>query len=574
MTLKITFNTLSEAGRNASNADFSGIEIPGSELLNTKGIVAAIADGMGDSMGGRKAAEYAVLSILNDYYDTPETWAIPRALDKLINAVNRWLLAQNGSRRELSSMSSTLSVLVLHGNRYTLAHVGDTRIYRLRGEELALLTTDHVWDAPSMNHVLKRAIGLDQYLVADYGSGELRKGDVFMMMSDGVWEMLGQDQILHLMKQHPQPDQATRALLDSALNAGSPGNVTAMVLRVDEISEETLSEMLLERTSLVLPAQLGPGQSIDGFEVLALLYGSRDKLIYKVREIASGRTLVLKTLPRSMANDRAAIHDLIAEEWMGKHLPPQYFPQFVTAPPGERHYLYTVRSFHEGRTLENMLAQGHHFTIDETVQLGIKLNKALGALHRQDIVHRDIRPGNLLLGTDGRLRILDLGKATNPALSGQAGKFTAVSKNHSAPEILAGESASIQSDLYSAGTVLYQLLTEKLPYGDIEASGQTGPYDPVPPSRYRPDLPPWLENILLKAVARRSNERFEMPEEFLLALERGEKSEVPAYVPVPLASRDPLLWWKVAATISIFINLLLMYIDAVKAVCFDFEPPW
>jgi serine/threonine protein phosphatase PrpC len=574
MTLKITYSSLSEAGKNAGNADFSGVHIPEKELLSSKGIAAAIADGIGESMGGRRAAEYAVLSILNDYYDTPETWGIPRALDKLIGAINRWLLAQNGSRRELSNMASTLSVLVLHRNRFTLAHVGDTRIYRLRGEDLTLLTHDHVWEMPSMNHVLKRAVGLDQYLAVDYESGELRKGDIFLMVSDGVWEALRPDQMLDMLQSHPEPQQASRALIDAALANGSTGNVTAMVLRVDDISEETLSEMLLDRASLVLPPQLNPGQEIDGYEVVSLLNGSRDRLIYKVREIATGRMLVLKTLPRSMASNTQAIHKLIAEEWMGKHLPPQYFPQYLTAAPGDRHFLYTVRSFLEGRTLANMLAERHHFTIDETVQIGIKLSKGLGALHRHDIIHRDIRPENLHLGTDGRLRILDLGTAVNPGLSQQAEAAYPGSRDYTAPEIFANENASIQSDLYSAGVTLYYLLTEKYPYGDIEANGQTAWFDPVPPSRYRPDIPPWLDNILLKAVARRSSERFEMPEEFLLALERGENAAVPAFVPTPLASRDPLLWWKVAATISIFINLLLMYIDAVKVVCIDFDPPW
>ncbi len=574
MTLKIAYSTLSEAGKNASNADFSGVQIPGKELLSTKGIAAAIADGMGDSMGGRKAAEYAVLSILNDYYDTPETWGIPHSLDKLISAINRWLVSQNGSRRELSNMASTLSVLVLHGNRYTLAHVGDTRIYRLRGEDLTLLTHDHVWEMPSMNHVLKRAVGLDQYLVADFETGELRKGDVFLMVSDGVWEVLGPDRLLHILRQHAEPQQAARVLIDSALDAGSSGNVTAMVLRIDDTSEETLSEMLLERASLVLPPQLNPGQRIDAFEVVSLLNGSRDKLIYKVKETASGRMLILKTLPRSMAGNTQAIHNLIAEEWMGKHLPSQYFPQFITAQPGDRHFLYTVRSYLEGRTLENMLAEGHHFTADETVQLAIKLTKGLGVLHRHNIIHRNIRPGNLHLGTDGRLRILDLSKATNPGLTHPTETSYSGSKNYMAPEIFQNETANIQSDLYSAGVTLYYLLTEKYPYGDMESSSHGTSFDPIPPASYRPDIPAWLENILLKAVARRSNQRFEMPEEFLLALERGETAPVPAFVPTPLASRDPLFMWKVMAAISIFINLMLLYIDAAKVACFDFDPPW
>ena len=128
--------------------------------LEAKGALFALADGVGGNPGGREAAESTVRGLLADYYATPDTWPVPRALDRVLYANNRWLLGQSASRRELAGMASTLSALVLRGRRFFVAHVGDSRVYLLRDGQLERLTIDHVWDRPDMRHVLTRAVGM------------------------------------------------------------------------------------------------------------------------------------------------------------------------------------------------------------------------------------------------------------------------------------------------------------------------------------------------------------------------------------------------------------------------------
>jgi len=569
MPLKITFGAVSEAGRKDRNEDFFGLVTPDGELLSSKGIVAAIADGVGSEAGGREAAEYSVLSVLSDYYDTPETWEIPHALGKLLASTNRWLLAQRASHREFSSMASTLSLLVLRGNRYTIAHVGDTRVYRLRGGELSRLTIDHVWEGTEGSHVLKRAMGLDLQLVVDYAEGELKRGDIFLLASDGVWETLGQNRLQELLAKHPDPEEASRALVDSAFDMGSEGNLTAQVLRIEDTAEGSLKDLLVEGADLPLPPLLSQRQSIDGYEVIDLLHGSEQTLLYKVREASSGRMLVLKTLRQEA--DSHAKNVLLMEEWLGKRILSKHFPQVIS--PENRHFLYFLTTWHEGSTLGEMLDDRHHFTVAEIIHIGTRLARALGAIHRLDIIHRDVRPENVHLGKDGKLRILDLGSAVNPALGNGAEPFSG-SVNHMAPELFSGQAASIQSDLYALGVTLYQLLTRKYPYGEIEAGKFPSFADPIPPTRFRPDIPSWLENILLKSVSRDPERRFEMPEEFLLAMERGENSRIPAPQKTPLASRNRLLTWKITAAVSILVNFFLLYVDAIETLSFSSGPPW
>jgi len=177
-----------------------------------------------------------------------------------------------------------------------------------------------------------------------------------------------------------------------------------------------------------------------------------------------------------------------------------------------------------------------------------------------NIVHRDIKPANLHQGEDNRLRILDLGVALNPNSSNEDTHGNPGTPRFMAPELFAGEIASAQSDLYAAGVTLYYLLTRHYPYGEIEPFQRPRFGDPVPPTRYRPDIPQWLENIILKAVARDPKLRFETAEEMLLALEIGERKPLLTPARSPLAERDPLLMWQGIAVLSILGNVLLTYL--------------
>ena len=567
MPLRIAFGAVSDAGVKEKNEDFFGLVAPEGELLASKGIVAAVADGIGNA-GGREAAEYAVLSVLSDYYDTPETWDIPHALGKLLASANRWLLAQGAAHREFASMASTLSLLVLRGNRYTIAHVGDTRIYRLRGNEFQLLTRDHVREDAG-KHVLKRAVGLDLHLVVDYSEGELNEGDIFLLASDGAWESLGQQRMLELLMSYHDPEEAAQIMIDEALKSGSEGNVTAQVLRIEEVAEGNLRDMLLEGANLPLPPMLVKGQKVDNYEVLDVLPASGKKLAYKVKESSGERILVLRTLSPEFVLDDQARNNLMMEEWLGKRAVSSHLPQSVT--PDNRHFLYILSSWHEGKTLAGMIADGHHFSVNEVAQIGMKIAKGLGAIHRLDIVHRDIRPENLHLGRDGKVRILDLGSASSPAMEGL--EFSG-EPNYRAPELFAGEEACIQSDLYALGVTLYFLLTGKYPYGEIEDEKFPSFSDPVLPTKYRPDIPAWFENILIKSVARDPARRFEMPEELLLELERGEDARTSPPKKTPLAGRNRLAAWKLTAAVSILVNFFLLYVDAIETLGFSSGPPW
>lgn len=556
MSLKLEFGYATATGPREHNEDYGGFVEPSDpQLAATKGMLAVVADGVSGGAHGREAAETSVRNLLADYYATPDTWETPHALGTVLVAINRWLSGQTASRHEAGGMATTLTSLVLRGRRFHYAHVGDTRLYRLRGDTFDPLTVDHVWETPGMSHVLKRALGLDTHVLPDFGDGELATGDVFLIVCDGVWEPLGQLELHRLLKLYDHAQRCADALVEAAHQRGGQDNATALVVRVIEVGARDTA--LTDARDLPLPGKLAPGARLDEFVIEAELHHGRDTLLYRARHEKTGQLWALKTLQPVFAGDTEAGARLLAEEWFLKRVHSHYFPEVLPLPG--RSVLYFAVRYYDGASLQARLDTGYHYSPAEVVTLGIRLLKGLSALHRLDIVHRDLKPDNLHLDHDGKLRILDLGVARCPMLDAREDNAQPGTPSYMAPELFSNADANRQTDLYAVGVTLYHLLTRKYPYGEIEPFQRPKFGEPVPPARYRPDIPPWLENVLLKAVAREAEARFETAEEMLIALERGEASPL-LRRRVPLAERSPAGAWPLAAALSIALNLLLLYL--------------
>jgi protein phosphatase len=562
MTLKFSIGESSLTGPRERNEDYAGIVTPTDAQLAIKGALVAVADGVSGNAGGREAAEMTVRTVSADYYATPDTWQTHASLEKVINAANRWVLSQAAANRDMAGMATTLSVLLLKGQRYVMAHVGDTRIYRLRNKVLEQLSNDHVWDRPDMRHVLKRAVGLDNTLAVDFAEGMLEVGDVFAIMSDGVWEPLGEQAIHHGMMLFDSPQLMSEHLTKTALEKGGQDNATALIVRIDEVGTDNLNDLLSDAQNLSVPPKLKVGDQLDDFIVEDILHDSRATILYKVRN-KGGQLFVLKTLQPILANDADSCQALMNEEWLAKRVVSQCVPQVLPLSIDQRHHLYYVMTWHEGATLQQRLDNGHHFTINGVAKVGADLMRGLSMLHRVNIVHRDIKPANIHIGSDQRLRILDLGVALNTTVVMPETMENPGTPSFMAPELFEGKTASIASDVYAAGVTLYYLLTRKYPYGEIEPFQTPRFGEPIRPTRYRPEIPSWLENIILKAIARDIEKRFETSEEMLHALEYGELRPV-AVQRTPLIARARLVTWQWFAIFSLMLNFLLIYLLVVS----------
>jgi serine/threonine protein phosphatase PrpC len=570
MAFEIDIGYTSNPGKKDINEDFCAAMLPepGRESF---GAICAIADGVSAGGQGKEAAQTTVMSLVRDYFGTPETWDTTVALDRVLAAHNSWLVGVN-KRRKTEYGLTTLTALVLRGQSYTLAHVGDTRAYLLRAGRTTLLTTDHVVDHPDMRHKLLRAVGADDRLVVDYSQGDLLVGDVFILLTDGVHGVLSDKQLSKLAMQDTA-QAISDALVDAAIDQGTHDNASAIVVRVLGVLEATLHDENRAASSLPVPPKHKVGDMMDGMLVTAIVADSGINLLYQVRDPASKKLYALKALHPAREHDAQERAMLAHEAWLAKRMQTsraaEHLVHLYEQPPtGAASSFYLLYDWHGGETLQQKLDTQGKLGVQQAVSAAGQTLKALGRLHRQGVIHRDIKPANLHLGTDAVLRVLDLGVA----LSGSEPEGTrlhhAGTPSYINPEQFGygvhGEgdtqSANAQSDLFALGVTLYQTLTGKLPYGDV-LPYQTGRYfrDPTAPSRHNPEVPIWLDHIVLKAVARDDKLRFETAEEFALALERGASRPLSALAATPLLQRDPTALWKIALAMSVLFNLLLVY---------------
>jgi hypothetical protein len=470
----------------------------------------------------------------------------------LLLAQNRWLQA-NGAGQPLLT---TVSALVLRGRRFTLAHVGDCRVYRWHAGQLQRISEDHVWDQPGMQHVLKRALGLDQHLVLDFLDGELRIDESFVLLSDGVWAVLGDTAIAGILRDQPDLDSAVQTLVNAAHLAGSQDNASALLVRVDALGEASIGDALIHLQQWPLPPALKPGQVFEGWQIEGILGQSQQSLLYRVRD-SQQQPWLLKTLPARLHDDHQAGQALLSEEWFLKRVAGRHFPQVHAA--SQRQHLYYVMREYPGSTLAQLQEQIGPLPLAQWQDVAERLLRAVGLLHRRQILHRDIKPQNLLSGDDGELRLLDFGLAYCPGLSEDQPSVLPGTPSYIAPEAFRGDAPTPQQDLYAVGVTLYFLLTGQYPYGEIEAFQRPRFGVPVSASRYRPDLPEWLAQSLERAVAADPAQRFETAEEWLRLLEQGEQCSS-SVRPRPLLEREPLKVWRTLALLSLVANLGLLFL--------------
>ncbi len=576
MSFDIDIGHASHSGLREDNEDFAAVQRPGAGE-QPLGCIAALADGVSTGGGGRMAAQTTVRTLVQDYFGAPPTWDTTVTLDRLIRAQNTWLAEHNRRRawaRDAGTALTTLTAIVLRGHSWTLAHVGDSRAWLIRDNprdnECQQLTQDHTLAGEVNVSRLSRAVGLDEHVQVDYRQGDLQVGDTLLLTSDGVHRLLGRRRIDALCRVSGSAQAAAEALVREALAAGGTDNATALVLRVRGLDPGRYDDVLLASRALPAAQRLQVGSVVDGYTVTALVADTGVHRLVQARDNATRELVAIKTLHESRASDSEELAMLAHEAWLGARLTERVSAQeacgFVRVRdvPNATAF-YIVFDWHAGRTLEQRMAGRDggrdRGSVADAVAAGIAIGRALGRLHRAGVVHRDIKPGNLHLGDDGVWRILDLGVAVSGREPRSLRTLRGGTPSYMNPEQWdeVPAPADAGSDLFALGATLYQWLSGKLPYGEIEPY-QRARYrrDPVPPSRYRPELPIWLDHVLAKAIAPDAKQRFETAEEWVLALERGASRPLNAPLATPLLQRDPATLWRVAFALSALVNVLLV----------------
>ena len=552
--LRISVGQYSDKGRKEQNQDFHGVVVPREPQLGAKGVAVALADGISSSQVSQEAAQSAVTGFLEDYYCTADAWSVKKSGEHVLTATNSWLHSQTqqGQHRydRERGYVCTFSGLIIKSTTAHLFHVGDARIYRLRGEQFEQLTEDHrVWVSSNQSY-LARALGMDRKVEIDYLALQGEAGDLFMVATDGVYEHVDAEFVHSAIARSPDLDTAARAIAEEALERGSGDNLTAQLVRVDELPDPEANEVYRQLSDLPCPPMLEARAVFDGYQIVRVIKSGSRSHIYLAVDQQSGERVVIKAPSVDMQASPAALERFLLEEWIARRInsPHVLKPCSQTR---QRNYIYVVTEYVEGQTLSQWLIDNPKPDLPTVRGILEQIAKGLQAFHRLEMVYQDLKPDNVMIDSVGTVKIIDFGATRVAGLEEVDTPIEQINllgaALYAAPEYFLGERGTQRSDLYSLGVIAYQMLSGRFPYGtDVpksrtKAAQKKLAYKSVL-SEER-EIPAWVDDAIAKAVHPDPFQRYEEISEFIFDLHHPNQSFLNKTRP-PLIDRHPVAFWK------------------------------
>jgi serine/threonine protein kinase len=364
-------------------------------------------------------------------------------------------------------------------------------------------------------------------------------------------------------------DGAAREIARLAYQNGSPDNLTVQIVRIDAVPTGDAAELAGRVADLPPAPILDPPTVFDGYRVLRTLHASDRSHVYRAQDEETGASVALKVPSTEGRTDAATLRRLVMEEWIARRLDS---PHVLKAAPQTRRrsHLYTVMDYVEGQTLAQWMRDHPAPDLEEVRRIAEQIARGVQAFHRREMVHRDLRPQNILLDAAGTVRLIDFGATRVAGIAEGAvddGPEPVLGTlQYTAPECLAGHPATASADIFSLGVIVYQMLTGRLPYGAeagravSEAHARRLTYISV--AAARPGLPPYIDAALRKAVHPSPAQRYEAVSGLVHDL-RHPNPSLPGLRRTALLERNPLLFWKtVSLLLAVAVICLLARIAA------------
>lgn len=567
--LKISTGQYSDKGRKEINQDFHGIHIPKEPLLSSKGIAIALADGISSSSVSQIASKTSITTFLEDYFCTSESWAVKTSVLRVLLSTNSWLYSQTrGSQYRYEPDKGyvcTFSTLVLKSTTVHVFSVGDTRVYRISKKCLEQLTEDHrLWVSKDKSY-LQRALGMKDHIDIDYQSLPLEVGDIFILATDGIYEFTNDKFITKTISENDSNlDNAAKLIYDNAYENGSDDNLSIQIVKVDQLPLQNVDEVHQQLTNLPFPPQLKPRMEFDGYEILRDIHITSRSHIHLAIDTETNEQVIIKVPSVDLRDDTAYLERFLMEEWVARRINNAHVlkPCLQTR---KRNYLYIVTEFIEGKTLTQWMIDNPVPDLDVVRDIIEQISVGLRAFHRQEMLHQDLRPNNIMIDQTGTVKIIDFGSTQ---VAGLREITTPINEQnilgtaqYTAPEYFLGERGTTKSDMFSLGVIAYQMLSGRLPYGAQVARAQTKSaqrklnYQSVLDDERT--IPAWIDEAIKKAVHPDPYKRYEVLTEFIYDLRHPNKTFLNKARP-PLMERSPVLFWKSLSFILFVIIIFLL----------------
>jgi serine/threonine-protein kinase len=523
-----------------------------------QGSVALLADGVGGHEHGEVASRLAVEEALRVFKETPADVkpydVLRRMFTTACTSVHNAALAQGGGK----AMATTLTASIFRDRTICVAHVGDTRAYFIRQKTIRRLTKDHVATAlpvklglmlerqamaSPQRSQLTRSVGNEPVCQPDFATQFLHHGDFILHCTDGLHAYVLDEEMCAIISRH-HPYDACKELVALVEKRGGDDNISLQLIEVrdwEKVTQSPPPRLTIGPKTDAKPAapiktagggDLTAGMLLDErFELTDLVARSNMASIFKAKDRRTGDSVAVKVPLMALESDVAGYERFNREEEIGARLNHPSILKVIKV-DGTKSRPYLVMEFLDGQTLADVLAKRKPLPEPEAVSYASRIAEALEYLHANGIVHRDLKPQNIMVCTDGSLRLFDFGIARVE----KARRLTFVgltptmgTPDYISPEQVKGKRGDNRSDIYSLGAILYEMTTGSTPFeGEspyvVMNARVTG--DPPAPRKLNPNLTPAVEEIILHALERDPKQRYQTATAMREELDNYEKVEI------------------------------------------------
>jgi serine/threonine-protein kinase len=433
-------------------------------------------------------------------------------------------------------------------------------------------------DAKTSEHrsVLTRSVGQDPVIRVDVETCTAFKGDRLVLCSDGLYAHVADSEIADIVSRL-SPAQACRQLVALAESRGTDDNLSVQVVQLADVEKMSYYRgvpMYHEQAPEPEGYELAPGKTLDErFFITETISRSGMATIFKATDLTTKKDVAVKVPFMEFESDPGFYSRFEREEEIGLQLDHPFILKFISVENRSRPYIVT--EYLRGYTLAHLLNSVRPMPEKDAVRLATRVCEALAHMHEHGVVHRDLKPQNIMICSDGTIRILDFGiaKSAEGRRITFAGFTPAVgTPDYMAPEQVKGKRGDERTDIYSLGAMLYEMVTGTTPFtGENENmfvimnARVTG--DPVAPRKRNAKISEPLEEIILHAMEREPKKRFhsiaemkselEHPEEVLLT-GRFHRLQTPS--PWKQASNRKALWYGIGVAFGMAVLGLLIWL--------------
>jgi serine/threonine protein phosphatase PrpC len=532
--MELTYAELSSPGPvRDNNEDFVGFWQPQTlEEKRSVGTLAALADGVGGMDRGEVASRLAVETSLSTFREAKGDESPQQLLTRMFNAANLAVFDKGMENHGKSRMATTLCLAILRNDEIVVGNVGDSRVYLVRKGEIRQLSTDHSYvgmqqkfgliseqDAKTSEHrsVLTRSVGQDPVIRVDVEHVTAFKGDRLVLCSDGLYAHVADGEIAEIVMRL-SPAQACRQLVALAESRGTDDNLSIQVISISDVEKMSYYRgvpMYHEPPPEPTGYDLQPGQTLDDrFFITETISRSGMATIFRATDLLTNQDVALKVPFMEFESDPGFYSRFEREEEIGLLLNHPYILKFI--PVEYRSRPYIVTEYVRGYTLAHLLNSVRPMPEKDAVKLASRMCDALSHMHQHGVIHRDLKPQNIMICFDGTIRILDFGiaKSAEGRRLTFAGFTPAVgTPDYMAPEQVKGKRGDEQTDIYSLGAMLYEMVAGEPPFASenenmfvIMNARVTG--DPIAPRKRNRELSEQVEEIVLHAMEREPKKRY------------------------------------------------------------------